>query len=77
MKTRTNYMLYDNWDSKSIAYGDIEYITEHLCDYIANGKPEHTLRIEATEANVIKVLKEYNYSHKFSLVLFKHLTGNR
>lgn len=69
-------MLYDNMDSKSIAYGDIEYITEHLCDYIANGKPD-MLHIEATEANVIKVLKEYNYSPKFSLALFKHLTGNR
>lgn len=65
-------MLYSNGLDRSIAYGDIEYVTEHLRDYITNGKPDE-LHIRPTESNVMKVLREYNGKNDFSLDLFRQL----
>jgi len=72
MKNKINYMLYDNEFGQSLAYGDIEYVTEVLRDFITGGKPEN-VDIRPTKASVLKALKEYNLTHSFSINLFKHL----
>jgi hypothetical protein len=72
MKNKINYMLYDNESGQSLAYGDIEYVTEHLRDFITGGKPEN-VDIRPTKASVLKALKEYNLKHSYSINLFKHL----
>ena len=72
MKNKINYMLYDNESGQSLAYGDIEYVTEVLRDFITGGKPEN-VDIRPTKASVLKALKEYNLKHSYSINLFKHL----
>ena len=72
MKNKINYMLYDNEFDESLGYGDIEYVTEVLRDFITGGKPEN-VDIRPTKASVLKALKEYNLTHSFSINLFKHL----
>lgn len=72
MKKEINYMLYDNEANESLAYGDIEYVTEHLRDFISGGKPEN-VDIRPTQSSVLKALREYNAKHSYSVNLFKHL----
>lgn len=72
MKKNINYMLYDNKSGESLAFGDIEYVTEHLRDFITRGKSKN-VDISPTQASVLKALREYNLTHSYSLNLFKHL----
>ena len=72
MKNKINYMRYYNASDESLGYGDIEYITEVLRDFITGGKPEK-VDIRPTQASVLKALKEYNLKHSYSINLFKHL----
>lgn len=65
-------MLYSNDFKFSLAYGDIDYVAEHLSDYLTKGKPEK-LKIKPTKSSVLKVLREYNATHGYAINLYKHL----
>ena len=72
MSNKINYMLYYNASDESLGYGDIEYVTEVLRDFITGGKPEN-VDIRPTQAGVLKALREYNLKHSYSINLLKHL----
>lgn len=52
-------MLYSNNESKSIAFGDIEYISEHVNDYF---------NISTVKPNIKSVLKKLNEQHDLMLM---------
>ena len=71
-RSEENYMLYSNGNNESLAYGDIEYIAEHLSDYITGGQSEK-LPIQANEQAVAKVIRDYNAKHSYGLMLLKSI----
>lgn len=59
MNSKKTYMLYSNNESKSIAFGDIEYISEHVNDYF---------NISTVKPNIKSVLKKLNEQHDLMLM---------
>jgi hypothetical protein len=61
---RHSYMLYSNNRNESIAFGDIEYICDHVNDYF---------HMSTVKPNLKSVLKTLNMQH--DLMLMQVLSG--